>query len=292
MSKKAKGGKKSGGKKSGGKKSGKSKKNADPELASAQNFANVWAARVDIATKSRNDYRKAFQDLAQINQKVSDTLQGSEKNSIDFMIQLKKEDNRKNAEIVNLEAQLRDFDDVLIKEKSAIVEKYESIIGELETNNESKVKEIGVLQHELLKVKEFRQNKNKMQNEIRMFKNQLTATSRKHNISVGEISEKFQNEKKKLEKEAAAKISALANKAHNDAVAKMVDTTKQVYHDNIKLMDAMTKHTDENKGLEKENQELLGVCYLFIFSYFIVKINYSASFSTLIFFSSRFSEIS
>lgn len=172
------------------------------------------------------------------------------------MIQLKREDSRKNAEIVSLESQLRDFSDILTKEKFGIINKYESVIETIEETNQTKSKEISVLQHELQKVKEFRQNKDLMQREISKFKNQLTSTSRKHDSSVADMADKFQGEKKKLEKEAAGKISALAQRAHNDAVAKMLDTTKQVYHDNIKLMDAMTKHTVENQGLQEENQVL------------------------------------
>ena len=249
-----KGGKKGGGKKKSGSK--KHKRSLDPELAAALNNANVWAARVDISKKSRNDYRNACKNLAVMNQKLTNDMQGTEKHSIDLMSQLKSDDLRKNAEIVKLEQKLRDFDTNAKSEKKKIHETYTDEINQLSIENNEKDQEIQILQNELQKVKEFRQNKQKMREEINIFKNYLDKTTENHEVTVHDMESKFQAEKVKLEKEAANKISELAERAHKDAVTNLDEVTRQVYQDNVRLTDALKKHNFENEGLKSENKKL------------------------------------
>lgn len=254
MGKKPKGGKKSG--KKSGKKGKKSKTPKDPELAAALNNANIWAAKVDIAKKSRNDYREACKKLAATNNTLCDTLDGSERTSIDIMIELKKEDLRKNTEIVHLENYLRHFNEIKEAEKLEISQKYTSEISVLENEQKIKQHEILLLQKELEKVKDFRRNRRKMESELVLFKKQLKTQALNHDLVVKNMEKKFQDEKTKLESEAASKISELAESAHQEAVSALDATTKQVYQDNVRLTDALEKHKTENTTLRQENCDL------------------------------------
>lgn len=114
------------GKKGGKKGKGKGKKTLDPEaradeLATAQANAKLWAGRVDIIQKSRDEYRNACKALAVTNQDLTDELKGSERNSIDVLEFLKQEDLRKDATIADLKSRLRDFDQTMKEEKEKIV---------------------------------------------------------------------------------------------------------------------------------------------------------------------------
>ena len=244
------------GKKGSGSKTKKPAHDRDQELASALANSKIWATRVDIIQNSRNEYRNACKALAITNQDLTDELQGSARNSIDVLQFLKQEDLRKDATISQLESKLRDFDNTMKKEKEKIVESYEDQLRSLKTGNNLKEQEIQLLQKELLKVKEFRHNKAVMQEEIETFKRQLHKTTLNHETSVANMERRFFDEKIKLEKEAGSRINELAERAHSEAVKQLDMTTRQVYQDNVRLTDALSKHISESDNLRTENENL------------------------------------
>ena len=246
-------------KKGGGKKAGKTKKtpeDREASLAQAINNAKLWQLKVESLNKSREDYRNACKALAITNQDLTDELQGSERNSIDVLSFLKQEDLRKDATIAQLQTKLMDFDNMMKTEKSKITSEFEEKIRSLKHDSNFKDQEIALLQKELQKVKEFRHNKAVMQEEIESFKRRLHKTTLHHENAIANMERRFFDEKIKLEKEAGSRISELAERAHHEAVHQLDSTTKQVYQDNTKLTDALSKHIKESEILRKENTEL------------------------------------
>lgn len=64
---------------------------------------------------------------------------------------------------------------------------------------------------------------------------------------------RFFDEKIKLEKEAGSRINELAERAHTEAVKQLDMTTRQVYQDNVRLTDALSKHINESETLRHDN---------------------------------------
>merc|ERR1719219_1456160 len=95
-----------------------------------------------------------------------------------------------------------------------------------------------------------------MQEEIEQIKKQLYKTTLKHETSVQNMERKFFDEKIKLEKVAGNRIAELAERAHSEAVRQLDVTTRQVYQDNVRLTDALSKHIEENTQIRKDNDIL------------------------------------
>merc|ERR1719219_2918027 len=95
-----------------------------------------------------------------------------------------------------------------------------------------------------------------MQEEIEQIKKHLYKTTLEHENSVQNMERKFFDEKIKLEKEAGNRIAELAERAHSEAVRQLDVTTRQVYRDNVRLTDALSKHIEENTQIRKDNDNL------------------------------------
>merc|ERR1719219_2261623 len=95
-----------------------------------------------------------------------------------------------------------------------------------------------------------------MQEEIETIKRALVQTTENHEQSIQQMERKFFDEKIKLEKEAGNRIAELAERAHSEAVRQLDVTTRQVYQDNVRLTDALSKHIEENNTIRKENDNL------------------------------------
>jgi len=228
----------------------------DQELTTALTNAKIWAARVDIIDKSRQEYRNACQALAANNEDLQDELQRTERDTVDVLSFLKQAELRKEERIVELEATLRDFEETMKSAKTKITKEFENKLTEKIDELSSKDQEIHLLQKELLKVKEFRHKKTMMQEEIEQIKRQLYKTTLEHETSVQNMDRKFFDEKIKLEKEAGNRIAELAERAHSEAVRQLDVTTRQVYQDNVRLTDALSKHIEENTHIRKDNDSL------------------------------------
>merc|ERR1719219_2732980 len=95
-----------------------------------------------------------------------------------------------------------------------------------------------------------------MQEEIETIKRALVQTTENHEQSIQQMERKFFDEKIKLEKVAGNRIAELAERAHSEAVRQLDVTTRQVYQDNVRLTDALSKHIEENNTIRKENDNL------------------------------------
>merc|ERR1719219_1571128 len=95
-----------------------------------------------------------------------------------------------------------------------------------------------------------------MQEEIETIKRALVQTTENHEQSIQQMERKFFDEKIKLEKEAGNRIAELAERAHSEAVRQLDVTTRQVYQDNVRLTDALSKHIEENNVIRKDNDTL------------------------------------
>jgi hypothetical protein len=96
-----------------------------------------------------------------------------------------------------------------------------------------------------------------MLQEIERLKQELTNTESRHKEIIVEMEKKFIEEKIRLQRDADSKITDLAGEAHSTAVNNVKETTKEVFKENIKMVEALKYHIQESQLLSKHNLELL-----------------------------------
>ncbi|XP_046551162.1 LOW QUALITY PROTEIN: basal body-orientation factor 1-like [Haliotis rubra] len=253
MPKKSKKGKGKG--KKGKKGSKKTKKNESVVAIAAAN-SRVWEARLDVAEKSKQEFRDNAKHLMLENDALQTQMLQTEQDTIDVITYLKKQDQDKDTQLERLQQQMRDMKKEHRKEKEVIVEDFSKQINELEEKLGEKMREVELMQSELKMVKEFRRRRGQMQKELDEIKEAMHSANREHKATLARMEQKFFEEKMRLQQEANQKIAELAEKAHTEAISNLDETTKSVYKENVRLTEALNYHMKEGDMLKKERERL------------------------------------
>ncbi|XP_064623880.1 basal body-orientation factor 1-like [Lineus longissimus] len=266
MPKKAKKGKGKGKGKKGGKKGkGKKEKKKNSQVALASANAKLWETRLDITEKSRLEYKDNAKKLMVENDALSNQMQQTEKDTIDVITFLRKQDQDKDDQIEKLHQQIKDLKRSQKKEKQDIINDLSNQINMLEDQVKLKSDEVVLMQSELKLVKEFRRKRGQMQKELDEIKESMHVANRDHKGTLTKMEQKFFEEKMRLQQEANQKIAELAEKAHTEAIANLDETTRSVYKENVRVSEALNYHMREGDQLKKikhtldeENETLKG----------------------------------
>jgi hypothetical protein len=240
------------GEKGKGKKSGKAGKNRDVELQMAVANAQLWASRLEVTEKSRNEFRETCKTIAGENEKLQSTLFQSERDTVEVVTYLKKGDMEKDEKITQLEQDVNDIRKQNRKDKESLIGEFTKQIQDLEKTLELRTDEVKLMQSELKLVKEFRRKRALMQSELDEIRESLFNANKEHKDSLQKMEHKFFEEKIRLEREASQKIAELAERAHTEAIAKLDETTRSVYKENIRLNEALSYHIQESEELGKK----------------------------------------
>ncbi|XP_071490868.1 basal body-orientation factor 1-like [Diadema antillarum] len=257
MPKKAKKGGKGKGKGKGkkGKKSKDSKKFTDTALAQAN--TRLWEARLATTENARQQFREEAKRLALENEALEKNMQVSERDTIEVITYLKKEDQTKEELISKLQKQLKDTRRESRKDKQQIIEDFTERFQQLEQALKDKTDEVKMMQSELKLVKEFRRKRGQMQKELDEIKEEMFLTNKEHQEQLQRMEHKFFEEKIRLQQEASQKIAELAERAHTEAISNLDETTRSVYKENVRLNEALNYHVKEADELKAEKEKLL-----------------------------------
>lgn len=232
-------------------------------LKDAAANAMFWERKLESSERVRREYRENAKQLLTENETLQDKLAQSEKDTIQVISFLKSEDLKKEEQIVKSDQKLKECTKKLTSEKDSLIESYTQQIQELGEALEEKGNEVKLMQSELRLVKEFRKKRAQMQRELDEIKDGMFSTEKKHKDILGNMEEKFFEEKIRLQQEANRKIAELAERAHAEAVSNLDETTRSVYKENVRVNAALEYHVAESKDLKKvketlevENQEL------------------------------------
>ncbi|XP_071963217.1 basal body-orientation factor 1-like [Antedon mediterranea] len=254
MPKKSKKGKAGKGKGKGKKGKKKEKKFSDSALAVAN--AKIWESRLAATEISRQEFRESSKHLALENEALQVSMQKTEKDTVDVITFLKREDQAKEDLIAKLQKQLKDTKRETRKEKEMIISDFTEKIQQLEDSLEDKANEVKMMQSELKLVKEFRRKRGTMQKELDEIKEEMYITNKEHKHQLQRMEHKFFEEKIRLQQEASQKIAELAERAHTEAISKLDETTRSVYKENVRVNEALCYHMKETDELEKTKKEL------------------------------------
>ncbi|XP_064602110.1 basal body-orientation factor 1-like [Liolophura sinensis] len=248
-----------------GKKGGKKSKKAESKVAIAEASSKVWEAKLDFLEQAKNEFRDNAKRLMLENDALQTQMVQTEKDTIDVITYLKRQDQEKDNQVDRLQVAIKQQKKEHRREQEDIIEDFSRQINELEEKLVLKTKEVDVLQNELKMVKEFRRKRAQMQRELDEIKEAMFNTNRDHKETLGRMEQKFFEEKMRLQQEANQKIAELAEKAHSEAIANLDDTTRSVYKENVRLSESLQYHMREGEmlkkiraRLEEENETLKG----------------------------------
>ncbi|XP_067943520.1 basal body-orientation factor 1-like [Watersipora subatra] len=242
-----------------GKKGKKSEKKLAKELATQQQAAadsELWNARYEALSETKNDFRQNAQELSLENELLMNQMRQTETDTIDVVTFLKKEDQKKDGRIEQLETNLKRSRRQHRLEKQSLIDDFNTQINSLERKLTSKQEDIGLIQNELMHVKEFRKKRALMQRELDEIRDTMFLSNRDHKEESCRLEQKFLEERISLQKEADQKISELADRAHQEAMSNLDETTRVVYKENIALAEKLSESMKEEEALKKLNARL------------------------------------
>uniref|UniRef100_A0A8C1R481 Basal body-orientation factor 1 n=1 Tax=Cyprinus carpio TaxID=7962 RepID=A0A8C1R481_CYPCA len=253
--KKGKKGKKGKGKgKKDGKQESKRDKESDTERAKAN--AALWEARCDLTESSRVEYRETARRLSKLNQQLTDLQHSTEKSSIEIIAVLRNKDLQNEQKIMALEQQIQLEKTRASQEKENLATQYTLKISELEEKFNKRSSEFNIIQEELKIINDFLKKKPQMEQELKHMKETMDNADLEHKKTLARMEQKFFNNKVHLEKEAEQKIAVLAERAHNEAIIQLDDSSRSIFKENVRLNKALGYHIKEVEDLRKRNAAL------------------------------------
>ncbi|KAG9481655.1 basal body-orientation factor 1 isoform X2 [Eleutherodactylus coqui] len=223
----------------------------ESEVERAKASAAVWEARLKVTESSRAEYREAARSLAQNNVELTKNQYQLEKDMLEVIGFLKKQDEKKDKMIEKLQQQLITQKKMAEEKQDQMVEKYQKQISGLEEECSRRTHEMQVIQSEFRRMKEFRRHKMELERELDEIKDSLLRAKKDHEKALSTIERHFIEEKQRLEKEAEKKIMMLAEKAHTEAVVQLGDVGRSVFKENVRLKEAISYHVNQSNDLQK-----------------------------------------
>lgn len=255
-SKKGKGtGKGTGKGKGKGKKKGKKKEKFTDQGQAVAN-TKIWESRLNATEMSRQEFRENAKLLSMENEHLQRQMVQTEKDTIDVITYLKKEDHSKEDLISKMEKSLKDTRRESRKEKQQIIGDFTARLTTLQDALTEKTSEVKMMQSELKLVKEFRRKRGQMQKELDEIKEDMFVTNKEHKSQLQRMEHKFFEEKIRLQQEASQKIAELAERAHTEAIGKLDETTRSVYKENVRVSEVLSYHMKESEELKNAKDKL------------------------------------
>ncbi|XP_077179306.1 basal body-orientation factor 1 [Paroedura picta] len=228
----------------------------ESEADRAKAAAALWEARLEVTEVSRREYREAARRLARNNEDLEWQQRKLEKDAVEVITFLKKQDLDKEELLEKMKQQLTELKQQAKEENEKVAEQFTKQLEEMEEKFKKKAKEIGLIQIELKMIKEFRQEKARMEKDLEDLKENLDMTKKEHQETICTLERKFLEEKQRLEREAEKKIIMLAERAHHEAITKLDNAGRAVFAENIRLHEALSYHMKETEELQKSKQKL------------------------------------
>ena len=116
------------------------------------------------------------------NDALQSQMMATERDTIDVITYLKKQDHEKDSQLERFQSQIREMRKEHRQEKEMIVEDFSKQINDLEEKLGEKMREVELMQSELKMVKEFRRKRGLMQKELDEVKRAVFQKKKKKNL--------------------------------------------------------------------------------------------------------------
>ncbi|CAF4412098.1 unnamed protein product [Rotaria sp. Silwood2] len=221
----------------------------------ARNTA-LWEVRLNMIDASRKQYRDIAGNLVNENETLRDQLRQTEKDTIDVVSFLKKQDLDKDSEIERLQQEITTLEIEQTKDKQDLLDDFERQKRQLNERLGRKENELDIVRHELNQVKEFRKKKGQMQKELEEIKDAMLWNVREQKDTLEKLEEKFSEEKMRLQQESNKRIEEIAEHAQNEALKTLDEKARNIYKENVDLIESLRIYKQELNNLQTLKEQL------------------------------------
>ncbi|KAI9190046.1 hypothetical protein H9P43_001479 [Blastocladiella emersonii ATCC 22665] len=225
-------------------------------LANGTVGERALATTLESTSKALALYKERLSNLIQTNADLQQQCTEQEKDAIEVMGALRDQMERKDREIIALRSSIDQNQLQTEREKQEIHNSYARKLDELNGIILDKESAIRLMEQEVAAVKDFKKKRAELLKEIESQKTQMAEMERRFKESMVRMERKFFEEKVRMQKETNRRISELAAKAHQEAVATLDETTKDMYRENVRLVEALKSHMAATEDLTKQNAKL------------------------------------
>ncbi|CAF3772511.1 unnamed protein product [Rotaria sp. Silwood1] len=221
----------------------------------ARNTA-LWEVRLNMIDASRKQYRDIAGNLSNENETLRDQLRQTEKDTIDVVTFLKKQDVDKDTQIDRLQQEIKDLQIEQAKDKQDLFDDFDRQKYQLTEKLTRKENELDIVRHELNQVKEFRKKKAQMQKELEEIKEAMLWNVREQKENLEKLEEKFSEEKMRLQQESNKRIEEIAEHAQNEALKTLDEKARNIYKENVDLIESLRIYKQELDNLQILKEQL------------------------------------
>ncbi|CAH8495411.1 unnamed protein product [Heterobilharzia americana] len=221
--------------------------------------AKLWETRVEIAEKVKEKIQEHAKKLADDNAKLHDALRQSEREFIDVFSYLKKQNEVKENEIIELRSKVELLAASYEKDKEIILNDAKREIQELISEKDKKCDKIKELESEILRLAEYKSERIRTENEILKLRSEIKSQK----ALIERMETKFFEEKLKIRETSIKDIKALAEEAHRTSIKNLDDSAKLSFVQNVamrRLITSLKKQLvsaeDLSQSLNDENKKL------------------------------------
>ncbi|XP_051866421.1 basal body-orientation factor 1-like [Pristis pectinata] len=248
-----------------GKKGEKSEPKVSTESDAEKAMANaaLWESRLNVTERSRVEYRNTARMLARANETLVNDRFQVERDAVEVISYLKKQDLEKETKISQLQQQIIDQKQQAVDENKKLIEIHARQTEHLQNKMLQKTKEMQLIQGELNRVKEFRKKQVFLENELDDIKDAMNTANKEHKETLRQLENKFFEEKIRLEREAEQRLNQLTEQAHTEAIMNLNERAQCVFKENIRLHETIKIYKMEEeqrrksyKALEDKNTQL------------------------------------
>ncbi|TPX30840.1 hypothetical protein SmJEL517_g05684 [Synchytrium microbalum] len=209
-------------------------------------------------------FQARFDDMVSENNELRRDGEVQERDTLDVLGALRAESEQKDVEIESLKHHIDAVRETCEVQIDSLKGECKKQVEEVLATMAEKDAQHNVILQEFATIKDFRRKRHELLAELDKSREDLVIIEARHADAMSRLERRFFEDKVRIQREANRKISDLAAQAHQEAVANLDETTRDVYRENVRLADALKRHVEDGEGLQKRNAELEARCKLLL----------------------------
>ncbi|TPX42022.1 hypothetical protein SeMB42_g03446 [Synchytrium endobioticum] len=209
-------------------------------------------------------FQDRFDAMVQENNTLREDAQVQERDTLDVLGVLRAESEQKDREIAALAQQIESVKSTCARDLDTVQEQCRRQVDEVVNTMNEKDAAHSVMLQEFATIKDFRRKRHELLAELDKARNDLVIIEQRHADGMGRLERRFFEDKVRIQREANRRISDLAQQAHQEAVANLDETTRDVYRENVRLAEALKRHVEDGEAVRKRAQGLEAQCRVLV----------------------------
>lgn len=225
-------------------------------IASPAREIQLWTAKCEVSEQARKEHQRNAALLVHENDRLQDLLSAAERDMLDVITYLKTEAEQKEQQLSDVVVGLKEELRRARTEREQTLEHHQRVVTDLETAASQRDAEIRQLRTSLEALKEFSKQRTKLEHEIVDAKGTIQAKTILHEQETEKLSDKFFQEKMRMQADLDQRLHAAAKSAHTDALSNVDDSVMELFQEKSRLAEELRIIAAENDRLKKSGDML------------------------------------